>query len=180
MAKKPADRFGTCGEFVAALREGAAVNRRAGPVAPYKPAQAIIEAQQQEEAQTELETVGLTSPEQRGDTHLKHAGDAIERRPLARLVSDELGVLALGNTTTIGRAHDHSLVLEGPEVSRDHASIVWDDEAGYYVLTDLGSSWGTWLNGADLPPREPKPLHDGDTLEIAGHRFRLSIAGAEP
>jgi ABC-type multidrug transport system ATPase subunit/predicted component of type VI protein secretion system len=78
-------------------------------------------------------------------------------------------------SSTIGRASDADVRLLHPTVSQHHARV--SDLDGSPVLTDLGSSNGTRLNGADLAPREPQPLHDGDRIEIGP--FELTYATEE-
>jgi hypothetical protein len=48
--------------------------------------------------------------------------------------------------------------------SRNHAVINRDGD--YYTVTDLGSTNGTLLNGALLPPRSPQRLRPGDRIKI--------------
>ncbi|HET6990139.1 MAG TPA: FHA domain-containing protein, partial [Bacteroidia bacterium] len=47
---------------------------------------------------------------------------------------------------TIGAAPTNSVVLNHPSVSPLHLEIVQDD-AGNYLLTDLSSAYGTFVNG---------------------------------
>lgn len=64
----------------------------------------------------------------------------------------------------IGReAGETDLLLPERQVSRKHARIERTD-AGF-LLTDLESKNGTFLNGKEL--REPKLLQDGDEIQIA-------------
>jgi pSer/pThr/pTyr-binding forkhead associated (FHA) protein len=48
--------------------------------------------------------------------------------------------------------------------SRNHALIQRD--TGGYSLVDLGSTNGTLLNGALVPPRTPQRLRSGDRIKI--------------
>jgi len=66
--------------------------------------------------------------------------------------------------TAIGRAPESDLRLDHPVVSYRHARIDLVDGAAR--LVDLGSSNGTSVNGAELPPREPRTLVDGDGIRI--------------
>ena len=67
-------------------------------------------------------------------------------------------------TTTIGRAADNVLVVDRAGVSRYHAQLRWD--GGQFVLEDLNSKNGTWLNGERLTA--PHPLRHGDVLTLPG------------
>lgn len=49
-------------------------------------------------------------------------------------------------------------------VSRRHALLRW--ERGRYVISDLGSTNGTAVNGRAVRPEEPTPLRDGDELRL--------------
>ena len=64
----------------------------------------------------------------------------------------------------IGReAGETDLLLPERQVSRKHAKIERTDTG--FLLTDLESKNGTFLNGKEL--REPKMLQDGDEIQIA-------------
>lgn len=72
--------------------------------------------------------------------------------------------LALG-ATVIGRSSEADLQLKHPEISRRHCRITWDD-AAHGAVEDLGSRWGTKINGVPLPADTPAPLQPGDRLQI--------------
>ena len=78
----------------------------------------------------------------------------------------------------IGRGEDCDVVLVERQVSRHHAQIRRLDSAASltYVLEDLGSRNGTYLNGREVT--EPCILQDGDEIQIA-LCVRLSFVGAE-
>lgn len=100
----------------------------------------------------------------------------VTSRPAAYLVSAEIPQLALGEAATIGRMDYHSLVLADPRVSRDHASIRWDEARGSYMVEDVSSGergWGVVVNGMLLAKRDPRPLADGDEITIVDHLFRF-------
>ena len=75
----------------------------------------------------------------------------------------------------IGRDIDCDVVLPDRLVSRHHAQIVWDAERSGYVLQDLFSKNGTFVNGQELA--EPAVLQDGDEVQIA-LRFKLAFVDA--
>jgi len=74
----------------------------------------------------------------------------------------------------IGREETCDLVIPDRQVSRQHARIRL--EADRYVLEDLGSKNGTFVNGQELSG--PYPLQDGDEIQIA-LCCRLAYVGAE-
>ncbi len=75
----------------------------------------------------------------------------------------------------IGRARDADIVLQDPGVSRRHASIRPDAD-GDWMLEDLHSTRGTWLNGRRLEPGESVAIGDGDLIEV--QPWSLLIGGA--
>lgn len=66
--------------------------------------------------------------------------------------------------TTLGRARDNHIVLSDPTVSRYHARV--DRQGDAFVISDLGSMSGTWLNGRRLTT--PQWLREGDTIVLGG------------
>ena len=67
--------------------------------------------------------------------------------------------LPLGEPLVIGRATDAHVVLDDPQVSRHHARVT--PRGARAVVEDLGSSNGTFVNGAELhAPAEVRPGDD--------------------
>ena len=78
---------------------------------------------------------------------------------------------------TIGRAPDNSLCLSDDlSVSRYHAQIALT--ANEYVITDVGSSDGTYLNGQRLSPQVPQRLSNGDVVKM-GTEFELKFVAPQ-
>ncbi len=70
------------------------------------------------------------------------------------LVTDangERAVPLVGEHFKIGRRNTNDLVVSGIDVSREHAEIV--QRNGDYILRDLGSHFGTWVNGEEIQER---------------------------
>ena len=63
----------------------------------------------------------------------------------------------------IGRGNDSDIVLPERQVSRHHLKILYHD--GRYLLEDLDSKNGTFLNGQQI--HGTVPLQDGDEIQIA-------------
>jgi phosphoserine phosphatase RsbU/P len=63
--------------------------------------------------------------------------------------------------TTIGRLPDQDVVLRDQSVSRQHATIVRENNS--YSLVDRNSSHGTFLNGIRV---QRAPLNPGDVLQL--------------
>jgi len=74
----------------------------------------------------------------------------------------------------IGRDESCDLVIPERQVSRRHARIRL--EGDHYLLEDLGSKNGTFVNGQGI--KEPHLLQDGDEIQIA-FCCRLTFVGAE-
>lgn len=74
----------------------------------------------------------------------------------------------------IGRDERCDVVIADRQVSRYHARISLQGEG--YILTDLGSKNGTFVNGQELV--EPYALQDGDEIQIA-YCCKLAFVGAE-
>ena len=66
---------------------------------------------------------------------------------------------------TFGRDQSCQVVLAQQAVSRNHARISAD--GSLYFLEDLGSSFGTSVNGQKLPKGEKRLLRNGDVIAIA-------------
>ncbi len=75
----------------------------------------------------------------------------------------------------IGRAEINDIVVSEPRVSRKHAIIEWLEPPGVYVITDLGSSNGTYLNGNKLPALHPGFINDWDKIRVASAVFTVRV-----
>jgi hypothetical protein len=104
------------------------------------------------------------------------------RRPPASLVVRQ-GARAgtvfplTADSVVLGREEGVDISLRDPEVSRQHARVSW--QAGTYVLEDLGSTNGTFLNGMQITGQ--RPLRPGDSIGLGQTILVLQPqAGAEP
>lgn len=76
----------------------------------------------------------------------------------------------------IGRGPDNHLILRDNRASRAHAKISRDDAA--FVIEDLESLHGTWVNGARI--EAPISLHPGDSVHFGFEdSYRLVFADAD-
>ena len=71
-------------------------------------------------------------------------------------------------TVSIGRVPENDITLESLAVSRHHARISWSDEG--YLLEDLDSRNGTWLNNKRIS--EGAPLRTATRSRSATSRSR--------
>ncbi|MFJ8473821.1 FHA domain-containing protein [Kitasatospora sp. NPDC094011] len=68
-----------------------------------------------------------------------------------------------GQTITLGRAHDSTIVLDDDFASSRHARI-YPDQTGQWTVEDLGSTNGTYLDRQRLTA--PTPLQPGTPIRI--------------
>lgn len=66
---------------------------------------------------------------------------------------------------TIGRMQSNQYVVYDPRVSARHAVISYLKQ-GYFTITDIGSTNGTFVNGLLLTHNMPQMLHSGDAICI--------------
>jgi pSer/pThr/pTyr-binding forkhead associated (FHA) protein len=127
------------------------------PFAPEPPAEVPIAPS--------MDAPNIEDEDQSAEEHLAAA-------PLGRLVGERHGSLVredllIPGVTTFGRRGENTIVLrDDPYISGVHAQIIADENA--CRLTDLGSTNGTFLNGARLIPNEPSVLQAGDKIGIGG------------
>lgn len=98
---------------------------------------------------------------------LSHASPEAAAGPLLTVLAGlppESHPLSPG-ATVIGRSSDAGLQLKHPEISRRHCRITCAAGA-LPTVEDLGSRWGTKINGATLAANTPAPLQPGDRLHI--------------
>lgn len=70
--------------------------------------------------------------------------------------------LLAGESMTIGRAVESDIVITSRRVSREHSRV--ERQGRHVMLTDLGSTNGTFLNGERV--LAPARLRDGDSVSI--------------
>ncbi|OIK05740.1 FHA domain-containing protein FhaB/FipA [Streptomyces monashensis] len=99
-----------------------------------------------------------TPPPQRG----QQSGGRRGRGAPTKLVVTEgtltgTTVALQGQTITLGRAHDSTIVLDDDYASSRHARI-YPDRDGQWIVEDLGSTNGTYLDRSRLTTPTPIPL----------------------
>lgn len=92
--------------------------------------------------------------------------EAVLTGPMGRTL---LGV----SEVTIGCDADNSLVIADLRTAAHHA-LVRPDGLGYAVI-DLGSEYGTIVNGRWLEPGKARPLLPGDTIQIGTTTFTFEV-----
>lgn len=78
----------------------------------------------------------------------------------------------------LGRTADNTISLPDTNVSRRHAVIRPKD--GYFIITDLASANGTFVNGTALRKYEPNPLNEGDIVVICSTTMKFHAEGQDP
>jgi hypothetical protein len=72
---------------------------------------------------------------------------------------------------TLGRSRECDVVLNDPNVSRQHAEI--RPRGGSWVLTDLGSTNGSALNGRRID--QPEVIKPGDEIELGTSVIKFEL-----
>jgi len=98
-----------------------------------------------------------TAPFGEGDENPSEAGNAF-------LIVNGVDLFPVKQSVvSIGRRIESVLVLNDPRVSRRHAELRCI--RGRYVLFDMGSSGGTYINGKRVTH---SVVYDGDVISLAG------------
>ena len=85
--------------------------------------------------------------------------------------------LLTGENASIGRSEEATITLKDPSSSRKHASV--EKTSRGWVVADLGSANGTYLNGATI---KESALQDGDIILIGNTELRFvdPMVSAQP
>ena len=76
-----------------------------------------------------------------------------------------------GDAETIGRESKNDIVIPDINVSRVHAEIR-QDESGAWILTDLGSTNGTFVNGRQI---KSAALSDADRIIVGTTNLEFQL-----
>jgi putative peptide zinc metalloprotease protein len=90
--------------------------------------------------------------------------------PLELVLPDETRI-ALHGRLDAGRARSCAIVVEDPSISRRHALFVI--EGSVATIEDLGSSYGTWVDGRRITGAEP--LADGVRIRLGVSELRIEL-----
>jgi pSer/pThr/pTyr-binding forkhead associated (FHA) protein len=110
-------------------------------------------------------------PEEAGEEREAGGSASVSAPVYGRLVAaDGTEHLLREGTTTAGRRSENDLVIANdPYVSGRHAEFVCGPSG--CVVTDVGSTNGSFLRDARLPPHEPQTLAAGDELRMGRSVF---------
>ena len=70
----------------------------------------------------------------------------------------------------VGRLAENNLALNHREISRQHMRIIWRED-DKFLVEDLNSSNGVYLNDTRLFPRVPEVINEGDTARAGPFLF---------
>jgi hypothetical protein len=128
----------------------------------------------------EEEEDAVVPAEQSGRTMVySNAGrlaEPLEERARARaqtalLVHDGRRLVVGPTGVTLGRSRQCDIVLNDPNISREHAEI--RPRGGSWVLTDLGSTNGSRINGRTVESSEV--VKPGDEIELGASALRFEL-----
>ncbi len=97
-------------------------------------------------------------------------GDATDTPPQAYLIVNGQTYVPLLSVNNIGLSRDNTIVLDDPRVSRHHCQLRY--RFGAYVLYDLGSRAGTYVNNQRI---SEVVLQPGDVIALAGERLVYTV-----
>ena len=86
-----------------------------------------------------------------------------DRLGLRAPLDPQLGIVRLG------RATDNDVVIANQRVSRYHAQLRWVESA--WLVYDLDSTNGTFIDGERVFPSQPRPLRAGASLRLGDHEL---------
>jgi hypothetical protein len=72
---------------------------------------------------------------------------------------------------SVGRTIDSEIVINDYTVSKQHARMKEDPPTGQFIVQDLGSTNGSWVNKKRLIKGDSRPLKSGDALRFGRHVF---------
>ncbi|NEQ99855.1 MAG: FHA domain-containing protein [Cyanothece sp. SIO2G6] len=81
----------------------------------------------------------------------------------------------IASSWTLGRGNTCAISMRVKSVSRCHAVITYNPLLGF-VLNDLGSKNGTWVNGKKVAAQSRHPLNDGDLLQFGTLEVELFVS----
>ncbi len=80
-----------------------------------------------------------------------------------------------GDIIILGRESENAIVINDAEISRKHTQLVY--QGGKYIITDLGSTNGTFVNGQRLTSQHV--LISGEVVSLGEHIILLFEAAGQ-
>jgi hypothetical protein len=102
-------------------------------------------------------------------------------RPAANLIvkqGPQIGILfpITGQRVILGREETCGIIIQDAEVSRRHCEVFWENDT--YIVQDLGSTNGTFVNGIQVT--SPVRLKPGDSIGMGQTMLVLELDLQEP
>jgi pSer/pThr/pTyr-binding forkhead associated (FHA) protein len=132
----------------------------------------VVEPADEEESAAPREESGRTMVY----SNAGRLAEPLEERARARaqtalLLLDGRRLVVGAAGVTVGRSRQCDVVLSDPNVSREHAEI--RPRGGSWVLTDLGSTNGSRINGR--PVERSEVIRPGDRIELGATVLRFEL-----
>ena len=77
-----------------------------------------------------------------------------------------------GDKISIGRTSNNDLVLRSPKISKFHSGFMSTEEPGVFLVADMGSLNGTYVNNVRLEKQKPVSIQNGDLIGFYRFVFR--------
>ena len=78
----------------------------------------------------------------------------------------------LGERLLMGRGAEDGILLDGPDLSREHLALAAEGTTIY--VTDLSAN-GTWLNGKRLRKGAPSKVQPEDSIEVPEYVLKVRV-----
>jgi hypothetical protein len=136
---------------------------------------AVVQPEEAEEEQARYpdpEPVGRTivfSAAQRIAEPLEETASVRQQRAL--LIYNNRRLMVPPRGATLGRSRESEIVIEDPNVSRQHAEV--RPRGGAWIVNDLGSTNGTRVNGRTIDA--PEVVRAGDEIEIGSSLITFEL-----
>lgn len=175
IAKRPGDRYQSAAEFAKAIAEvekvGGQIKRGAGAAPGAKEAA----PEKVESLSTYLASMAPVATPQFGALP---ANESTLDQIIIQAEGEAPRIVPINkNIMEIGRDPALDIAIQSPKVSRTHAKIERRPD-GKYVITDLGSSNGTYLNDVKLLSNVQEVWMPEKTVRIGGFFLTLQMAAA--
>jgi hypothetical protein len=76
----------------------------------------------------------------------------------------------------VGRTADSEIMINDYTISKMHARVRHAMGRGGYLMEELGSTNGTWVNGERLVKNAPMQIQSSDTIRFGRHIFTFYLA----
>jgi hypothetical protein len=86
--------------------------------------------------------------------------------------------MVVQGTNLIGRGSSCDIQLDDPTVSRQHARLVATE--GQFLLQDLHSTSGTYVDGKQVDPSAASPIMDGSVVSVGNTGLVLRKVQSKP